>query len=123
MRPWMNPEPRTHPPVLIVEDDADQCEMLSLILGRAGYDPLVASDGWKAWALLESGTLPRVILLDLALPGMSGWDFRAKQRREPRFAAIPIVAITGGHHSVGAVLAMGFDDYLTKPLTVEHLLA
>lgn len=65
------------------------------MLREEGFDVELASDGAEALALLEAGSRPVLILLDLQMPGMSGWEFRRTQLSEPEISRIPVVVMTG----------------------------
>src|SRR5690349_16993945 len=80
--------------VLVVDDDADIRETVSLILEDEGYEVQSAQDGAAALGVLRAGPLPDVILLDLMMPVMNGWQFREQQTRDPRLAAIPVVVLS-----------------------------
>ncbi|HKE19686.1 MAG TPA: response regulator [Kofleriaceae bacterium] len=109
-------------PVLVVEDDRDVRESLVAVLEDAGYKVISASDGRAALALLRAGPLPSVILLDLMMPVMDGFEFRAEQKRDPSMAAIPVVVFTAGWYPVEVGGRLEADGYLTKPIRVEALL-
>jgi CheY-like chemotaxis protein len=112
------------PLVLVVEDYADAQEMYSEFLTFSGFRAASASNGQeaidKALALL-----PDVILMDLSLPGMDGWEATRRLKRDPRTSAIPIVALTG-HALAGASATArkaGCDAFLTKPCLPADLVA
>src|SRR5688572_26345960 len=81
-------------PVLVVEDDPDLREMMEQVLHLEGFAPLTAPNGREALTLLGSGAPVKVILLDLMMPIMDGWEFRRLQQADPRLAAIPIVVMS-----------------------------
>jgi CheY-like chemotaxis protein len=81
--------------VLIVEDDADIRESLVILLGSRGYTVVRVEDGAEAIHQLESGLDPCLIILDLMLPVMSGWEFRERQLKVTRWAKIPVVILSG----------------------------
>lgn len=108
--------------VLIVEDDAGAREALAQILLAAGYDVATADDGAQALAYLRAAPRPCVIVLDLMMPVLDGWQFRAEQRQDPAVAAIPVVVATAAERAEQNAAALGVDDYLTKPIDVERLL-
>jgi CheY-like chemotaxis protein len=112
------------PVVLIVEDDHDLREVIAEILIEKRFRVLQAAHGAEALALLRSSSeLPGLILLDLMMPVMSGMQFRAVQRADPRLAAIPIVvmsAVTEGELKASALQPAAF---LAKPTDQEHMLA
>lgn len=81
--------------ILIIEDDASIRDMLTECLADEGYSTAAACDGRQALDLLAaSAALPELILLDLAMPVMSGWEFMDVQQRDPRLAAIPLVVLS-----------------------------
>jgi CheY-like chemotaxis protein len=104
--------------ILVVDDDSDIREVVGEALSYAGYDVAAARDGREGLALCRSFH-PDLILLDLMMPGMSGWEFRSAQRRDPALAHIPVVVVTALGHDpdiqVSAVLA--------KPFRLDDLLA
>jgi CheY-like chemotaxis protein len=108
--------------VLVVDDDDDLREVLREILAARGYRVATASDGREALALLRGGLSPSIILLDLRMPGMSGWQFRREQRRDPELADIPVLVLSGGSpQHVSSTL--GSIDMLPKPIDLDDLTA
>src|SRR4051812_4093974 len=85
------------PRVLVVEDDAAIRDELADVLRENGYDVLAAENGVDALGRLAPGGPPSLIVLDLMMPIMDGWGFRAEQLKLPAIAQIPIVVITGGN--------------------------
>lgn len=79
--------------VLIVEDEDDVREFMELLLSTAGYETMSARDGHEALQLMR-GRRPCVVLLDLHMPRMSGWEFRERQLQDPHIASVPVVCIT-----------------------------
>jgi CheY-like chemotaxis protein len=102
--------------VLIVEDDAATRGALSECLCVEGYEVICATNGAEALTLLRTERLPDVILLDLMLPEIDGWDFRAAQKRDPNLARIPVIALSAVGKLVDA------EASLRKPIRVEELL-
>ena len=80
--------------VLVVEDDPDLRHLMHRLLSLEGFDPQVAANGLEALDILRSAPPPRVILLDLMMPVMDGWQFRQQQRADPQLAGIPVVVTT-----------------------------
>src|SRR3954470_23175677 len=80
--------------VLVVDDDQDIREALCDLLADAGYRAASVANGKEALIYLKSGELPCVILLDLMMPVMDGWEFRRQQQGDPRLSKIPVVVIT-----------------------------
>ncbi|HVC78957.1 MAG TPA: response regulator [Chloroflexota bacterium] len=103
--------------ILVVDDNADNLYVLTHLLTRHGYAVRGVGDGAGALAATEEAR-PALILLDIRLPGFSGYDVVAALRLRPGFAAVPVVAVTA-HAMPGdreAALAAGCDDYMTKPI-------
>ena len=109
--------------VLVVDDDDDIRESLSMILDAEGFRPATASDGGEALAWLRAHAPPCAILLDLMMPGMSGQEFRARQLDDPSLARIPTVIVSAGDNVSRVAADIGADAYLRKPLDVDRLLA
>jgi CheY-like chemotaxis protein len=108
-------------PVLIVEDHADTREALALVLRGEGWDTRGAHDGGEALSLVRAGLEPGLILLDLTLPDLDGWQVLAELRAIPALGKVPIVVLSG-EGSAAAVRQAGATDYLRKPFDVEALL-
>jgi len=81
--------------VLVVEDDRDLGMTLTDILEMAGYPVVTATDGKLALAYLRDAPAPCVILLDLMMPGMDGWEFRRRQLQDPTLCKIPVIIASG----------------------------
>ena len=111
----------TAPQVLVVDDDRDTREMLVRFLELEGFGVRGAANGEAALATLQNGRLPCVILLDLMMPVMNGWEFRQAQRQQPDLASIPVVVVTaaGGRADIPAIPA---DGWLSKPVDFDTLL-
>jgi two-component system, cell cycle response regulator DivK len=117
-----------HPPrkpiVLVVDDFADNREMYSEYLSFSGYDVIEARNGLEA---LEAARqrLPDIIIMDLSLPVMDGWEATRRLKADERTRRIPVVALTGhalAGHSKGAQEA-GCDSFLAKPCLPDQLVA
>jgi CheY-like chemotaxis protein len=110
--------------VLVIEDDADILRAVVQVLEDEGYPVRAAENGRVALAALrEPGARPPcVILLDLMMPIMDGWQFRAEQRKDPNLAGIPIVVLSA-HGSVPQhAAALEAAMYLKKPIDLDLLL-
>ena len=112
------------PRVLVVEDEMGISELVAVNLRHYGYDPVCVDDGEAAQRELDK-VLPDVILLDWMLPGQSGLALARKWRSQTRTKNIPILMLTarGDEPDKVAGLDAGADDYLTKPFSIQELLA
>ena len=108
-------------PILVVDDDLDILESMCLILEPAGYVVLTAPCGQKALQLLHQGAAPGLILVDLMMPIMDGWEFVAEVQHDPTLAAIPIVVLSGGVRRSEQVASLSVADYLQKPVDIKAL--
>jgi CheY-like chemotaxis protein len=116
-------EPDAEKCILIVDDDVDIRETIRDVLEDEGYRVIVASDGANALGLLRRGVVPRLILLDLMMPVMNGWEFREELQRDPALSAIPIVVLTGDGSAAAKAEALHAASYVRKPVDLEPLLA
>lgn len=107
---------------MVVDDDQDIREILSEILGDAGYLVVTASNGAKAFEMLKTVT-PSLILLDLNMPVMDGFEFRRAQRADPVAGLVPTVVISAVHQMKERIADLAVDDALEKPLNLKQLLA
>ena len=110
--------------VLVVDDNADAAELAAELLRLFGHTVDVATDGPSALARVVDFH-PEVVLLDLGMPGMSGYDVAIALRARDDTAGLRIVALTawGDAASRARTAACGFDDHLTKPAELQSLLA
>ena len=117
-------KPMANRPILVVEDEEDIRELVRYNLERAGYDCVCVESGTEA---LEQARreLPGLVLLDLMLPGLDGFEVCAILKNEPRTARIPIVMLTarGSERDIVRGLELGADDYVTKPFSPKVLVA
>src|ERR1051326_5429673 len=109
--------------ILIVEDDADIREDLADILRDEGYDVTTAANGRDARDRLKaSEDRPDLILLDLMMPVMDGWQFRTEQLKDAALAEIPVVILSGAGDVRREAAALGASGYVTKPFKIGALL-
>ncbi|MDP8908630.1 MAG: response regulator [Chloroflexota bacterium] len=109
--------------VLLVEDNEMNRDMLSRRLERRGYDIVLAEDGYQGLQR-AADTQPDIILLDMSLPGVDGWEVARRLKADPATATISIIALTA-HAMAGdreRALQAGCDDYDTKPIELPRLL-
>jgi two-component system, cell cycle response regulator DivK len=105
--------------VLLVEDNYDNFEMVRFLLERAGYIVVGAHTGREAVTAAHENK-PDVILMDLSLPEMDGWEAAREIKNDPEIANIPLIALTA-HTLPGdrkKALESGFDNYISKPINV-----
>src|ERR671916_2885593 len=111
------------PTILLVEDNELNRDMLSRRLVRKGYDVLIAEDGVKGLSAATDGK-PDLILMDMSLPVMDGWEATRRLKAEPETRAIPVIALTA--HAMSSdrekAIEAGCDDYDTKPIELPRLL-
>jgi CheY-like chemotaxis protein len=105
--------------VLIVEDDAGIRDELAAILGQEGYEVVTAADGRAALERLHWGLRPAVILLDLRMNVMTGWEFRAQQKKNVAVADIPVIAMTTGRWKPEDL--KDFPEHISKPIDIPGL--
>lgn len=115
---------RTDPPVLVVDDDADTRMMLQTCLELSGIPCVVAADGRQGLAALQRHH-PCVVMLDLTMPIMNGWEFRAEQQKldDRALASVPIIVVTAWANAQEHATALGADGLLTKPVDVDRMVA
>jgi CheY-like chemotaxis protein len=120
----MEPKRRTDSPlVLVVEDDLDFREVLSELLRAEGFSVLAAANGLEAFERLRAGFLPSVIVTDLNMPKMDGWQFRKTQLADPALRDIPTVVMSGTATPGEASLSrLGAIEFLPKPIQVDTLM-
>ena len=110
--------------VCVVDDDADIREALSDVLSIEGYDVISADDGESALDLLRNGRADcRLILLDLMMPQMNGWEFRRLQLQDPAIAAIPVLLLTGAGTAAKSIDELHVAGTIEKPVELDTLLA
>ena len=108
--------------ILLVEDDDDTREALTLLIASLGMDVVEAANGRDALDRLRGGFRPCFILLDMAMPDMNGADFRRAQVLDPALADIPVAAVSaGGSVSEEEAKQVGIPLFLRKPLDIDRL--
>ena len=110
--------------LLLVEDNEMNRDMLSRRLARRGYEVLMAVDGEEGVALATQHR-PALILMDVSLPGIDGWEATRRLKASPDTSAIPVIALTA--HAMAsdrdAAFAAGCDDFDTKPVDLARLIS
>jgi two-component system, cell cycle response regulator DivK len=112
------------PKILLVEDNEMNRDMLSRRLQRRGYDVIIAVDGQEGVAMAQAEA-PDLILMDMSLPVMDGWEATRRLKAASETMAIPVLALTA--HAMSGdrekAIAAGCDDYDAKPIDLPQLLA
>jgi CheY-like chemotaxis protein len=108
--------------ILVVEDDTATRVAMTMVLQGTGYTVTEAGNGQEALDQLRVAPPPCLILLDLMMPVMDGWQFRARQRQDPTLAAIPVVVISADGGVQQKARALGAAGFLQKPIEVDELL-
>jgi DNA-binding response OmpR family regulator len=108
-------------PILVVEDDADLLALVEMILLDAGRRVRTAREGTAALAEVAQET-PGLILLDMRMPGMNGWDF-ARELRARHGRPCPIVVVTAAEDARRRAEEIGADAWLSKPFDIDEVLA
>ncbi len=109
--------------VLIVDDDRDIRETMELLLEEHGHRVVCAANGREALRLMRQGPLPNLVVLDLMMPVMSGWELREQMLGDPALAAIPTIVVSGDTRAVQRRADLHVDGYLSKPFELDDLLS
>ena len=107
--------------VLVVEDDPDLLALVEMVLEDAGYRVRTAPEGRAALRAVEA-EMPAVILLDMRMPGMNGWDF-AREFRSRHGRACPIVVVTAAENARRRAEEIGAEGWLSKPFAIDEVLS
>lgn len=108
--------------VLVVDDEPNIVLSLEFLMEQAGFEVITAEDGEQALARVED-TRPDLLLLDISLPGISGFDVLERLRSKEATAQLPIIMLTAHGRDVEREkgMALGADDYITKPFSTQSL--
>jgi len=106
--------------ILLVEDNDDLREMMAVALELNGYAVRTAANGREALVALQNGPRPSLILADLMMPVMNGWELRAALEADPKLAGIPTLFVSAV--SADTDRALGATGYLPKPVDIDRLL-
>ncbi len=108
--------------VLVVEDDEATQSVMKTVLRLSGFEVGTAHDGREALDWLHTHASPGLILLDLLMPRMDGWQFCEAQRRDPALADVQVVLVSAIHDLPEQAKSLGAGSYLQKPVVFEELL-
>ena len=109
-------------PILVVDDDPNSLDIVRTFLESRGYDVATALDGKEALARLEE-VRPAIVLLDVMMPGMDGWEVARVIKNHPQFSSVRVIMLTArsDFSDKHQGLRAGADDYLVKPIRLEEL--
>src|SRR5262245_61175961 len=108
--------------VMVVEDDGDLRAVVATVLEGEGYPVIEAEHGIEGLKKLQETKSVCLIVLDLFMPGMNGWDFRAEQVKNPAIADIPVVVVTADPEAARQARTLGIVASMTKPIDFDRLL-
>jgi DNA-binding response OmpR family regulator len=110
--------------VMIVEDEPEIRLFVGMMLRTEGYEVLEAEDGRAALALLEKGPRPEIVLLDVMMPGLNGWQVFEQMQLREEWSQIPVLLLTAlaQRSDVERAVQLGVDGYLTKPFEPADLI-
>jgi CheY-like chemotaxis protein len=106
--------------ILVVEDNDDVREMMSITLQLEGHNVVTAANGRQALEVLHRGTDPCMILLDLMMPVMNGWQFQEEVAKDPKLRDIPVVIVSAAAGERGKQTSAA--AFIPKPIDVDKLL-
>ncbi len=111
--------------VVCIEDESEMIDLVSMILSREGYEVIGAAGGLQGLQVVED-VQPGLVLLDLMMPDLDGWEVYQRLRSNPKTMDLPIIVVTARAQSIDKILGLHIakvDDYLTKPFAPSELLA
>jgi two-component system response regulator VicR len=110
--------------VVCIEDEPEMIDLVRLILGREGFEVVGAPGGIEGLNIIED-LQPELVLLDLMMPDMDGWEVYQRMKANPNTSHIPVIVVTARAQSIDKVLGLHIakvDDYITKPFGPAELL-
>jgi two-component system, OmpR family, response regulator VicR len=110
--------------VVCIEDESEMIDLVSMILTREGYQVIGAPGGLQGLQIVED-TQPDLVLLDLMMPDLDGWEVYQRLKANPKTTNIPIIVVTARAQSIDKILGLHIakvDDYITKPFSPTELL-
>lgn len=111
--------------VVCIEDETEMIDLFSMILSREGYQVIGAPGGLQGLQAVED-MQPELILLDLMMPDLDGWEVYQRLKSNPKTTHVPIIVVTARAQSIDKILGLHIakvDDYITKPFSPTELLA
>jgi len=110
--------------VVCIEDESEMIDLVSMILTREGYQVIGAPGGLQGLQIVED-TQPDLVLLDLMMPDLDGWEVYQRLKANPKTTNVPIIVVTARAQSIDKILGLHIakvDDYITKPFSPTELL-
>ena len=110
--------------VVCIEDESEMIDLVSMILTREGYQVIGAPGGLQGLQIVED-TQPELVLLDLMMPDLDGWEVYQRLKANPKTTNVPIIVVTARAQSIDKILGLHIakvDDYITKPFSPTELL-
>jgi DNA-binding response OmpR family regulator len=110
--------------VVCVEDEPEMIDLIRLILGRKGFDVIGAHGGLEAMDVIADAE-PALVLLDLMMPEMDGWEVYQQIRADEKYKQTPVIVVTAKAQSIDKVLGLHIakvDDYISKPFSPQELI-
>jgi CheY-like chemotaxis protein len=108
--------------LLVVDDDEDIRDTIRSLLELRGYRVATAADGVEGLARMRAGEPPRLVILDLMMPGMNGEEFRAAQLRDRELAGVPVIVLSGAGR-LSEKTALAGTQVVAKPIDLQELFA
>ena len=112
--------------ILCIEDEPEMIDLIRLILGRRGFEVIGANGGMDGLEKLQNGPQPDLVLLDLMMPDMDGWEVYQQMKADEKTKDIPVIVVTAKAQSIDKVLGLHIakvDDYIAKPFSPQELLS
>ena len=110
--------------ILCIEDEQEMIDLIRLILGRRGFDVKGATGGTEGLKMVRQD-IPDLVLLDLMMPDLDGWEVYQQMKADDKTRGIPVIVVTAKAQNIDRVLGMHIakvDDYITKPFSPQDLL-
>ena len=113
----------SQPKIVVVEDDLDIAQLLALTMKKAGFEVVVTENGYDGLSLIRQH-MPDLVVLDLMIPGIDGFEVCKELKRDPKTGAVPILILTARGEEIDRIigLELGADDYVVKPFSPRELL-
>ena len=112
--------------ILCIEDEPEMIDLIRLILGRRGFEVTGATGGKDGLEKLQNGPQPDLVLLDLMMPDLDGWEVYQQMKADEKTKDIPVIVVTAKAQSIDKVLGLHIakvDDYIAKPFSPQELLS